>query len=472
MVVSKEFLQKITRIFSPDSFQAPFARRVAQWCIAHFEKYQKAIGREIEDVYMKEKTLISEEEATLLEDFLASISDEYERSEEFNVDFHFDKARDYFSLTDLKHLEDKIHQAVATGRPEDSGAAIEWYKSTLARINAAQDEEQKGFTAKELENMKIPKPKWIIENVLPEGLSIMGGKPKKGKSLLVLNMLLSVTSGIPTLGNTPSKTGTAIYLALEDTKGRLQDRIRRILKGKPFPEQLILFPQRSFPRMPEGLIMLEEEIKKCSPRLIAIDTWGRFKPPSKSKRNDSTGGYDIGVEEISQIKDLGDRYGADLLIVHHMKKGGSEDIIESFLGTIANVATADNSLGLVRMGQNPDATIHIEGRDIEAQDIAIKLDSASLTWESMGPAAEVQSTGHRQAIVDAILNNEGPMTPKAIAQATGLKSDYVTVTVREMARQGSLTKIERGKYDAPVDERSRWRMNREKVVPMRRRRGN
>ena len=195
MAVSNAFLEKITPICSPDLFQAPFTRRVAEWCIDHFKKYQKAIGREIEDVYMKEKTSISEEEATLLEEFLAGLSEEYERAEEFNIDFQFDKAQEYFRLTDLKHLEVKIHQSITTRRPPEEVEKLiaEWLEKSRSQTSA-QNEGQEEFTAKELEDMKIPKPKWVIENVLPEGLSILGGKPKKGKSLLVLNMLLSVTS--------------------------------------------------------------------------------------------------------------------------------------------------------------------------------------------------------------------------------------------------------------------------------------
>jgi hypothetical protein len=173
--------------------------------------------------------------------------------------------------------------------------------------------------------------------------------------------------------------------------------------------------------MPEGLSILESKIKKYSPLLVVIDTWGRFKPPQKGKRSDPTGGYDVGVDEVGQLKDLEDRYGTAILAVHHMRKGGSDDIIETFLGTIGNAATADNLLALVRIGQNPEATIHIEGRDIESQDTAIKLDSSSLTWEYVGPATQVQFTAHQQAIVDAILNNGGPMTPKEIAKATGLR---------------------------------------------------
>jgi hypothetical protein len=473
MILSDEYLERVRPLVK--FLRADFARTIGQWCAEYFEEYSKAPKDSIRKIFEDNEKLFSEDQAELVKEFLSDLDDEFKRREEFKFDLEFmlDKTSEYFQECIGLTLENDLHRC--KGEEQRLDAQIKWQEASM-EINRAtgQDIEQevKPITAKELETMNIPKPKWVIENVLPEGLSILGGKPKKGKSLLALNIALSVTAGIPTLGNLPSKTGPVIYLAFEDTQARLQDRIGKILRRPDFPKELWLHPQKSFPQMPQGLTILESEIEQYSPRLIVIDTWGRFKPSSQGRRPDSTGGYDIGVEEMSQLKDLGDGYGVDILVLHHMRKGGSDDIIESFLGTIANVATADNALGLVRMGQNPEATLHVEGRDIESQDIAIKLNYP--IWENMGPAAEVQSTAIRQAIIDAILNNEGPMTPKAIKDAIGLevKLNYFHVTLPRMVGQGLLVKDDRGKYDVPIDTRLRWRVNQEKVVPMRRRRGN
>ena len=56
---------------------------------------------------------------------------------------------------------------------------------------------------------------------------MFGGAPKVGKSWMVLLLALQVAKGEP-LWNLPTKQGTVLYLALEDSQSRLQDRLNRL----------------------------------------------------------------------------------------------------------------------------------------------------------------------------------------------------------------------------------------------------
>ena len=51
-----------------------------------------------------------------------------------------------------------------------------------------------GMTAASLMMLEFPEPKWAVEKLVPEGVVIFSGKPKSGKSVLALNMALSVAS--------------------------------------------------------------------------------------------------------------------------------------------------------------------------------------------------------------------------------------------------------------------------------------
>ena len=78
MIVSDRFLGEIRPLCTPDVFQAEMARRVAGWCLDHYQKYQKAPGRHIEDIFLKHKEgvgeqRIADDEAALIEEFLRSI---------------------------------------------------------------------------------------------------------------------------------------------------------------------------------------------------------------------------------------------------------------------------------------------------------------------------------------------------------------------------------------------------------------
>jgi len=79
--------------------------------------------------------------------------------------------------------------------------------------------------AKELVILELPKPRWAIQGILPEGLNILAGKPKQGKSILCLNVGLAVAAGGKALNKIHAEKGSVIYFALEDTLRRLKERI-------------------------------------------------------------------------------------------------------------------------------------------------------------------------------------------------------------------------------------------------------
>ena len=83
-----------------------------------------------------------------------------------------------------------------------------------------------------LMDTRLPKRNFCVETLLPEGISMLGGAPKVGKSWMVLLLALQVAKGEP-LWNLPTKQGTVLYLALEDSQSRLQDRLNRLTDEVP-----------------------------------------------------------------------------------------------------------------------------------------------------------------------------------------------------------------------------------------------
>jgi hypothetical protein len=43
-------------------------------------------------------------------------------------------------------------------------------------------EQNKGYTAHELMQLDFPEPVWVVPNLLPQGLTLLCGKPKMEKS--------------------------------------------------------------------------------------------------------------------------------------------------------------------------------------------------------------------------------------------------------------------------------------------------
>jgi RecA-family ATPase len=72
----------------------------------------------------------------------------------------------------------------------------------------------------------------------PHGLSLLAGKPKIGKSWLLLHAAIAVANGGFTLGEIHCKQGAVLYCALEDNERRLRERIAML--GLGWPKQFFL----------------------------------------------------------------------------------------------------------------------------------------------------------------------------------------------------------------------------------------
>src|SRR5689334_7969918 len=85
------------------------------------------------------------------------------------------------------------------------------------------------YSARELMALKLPGIRWAVEDMVPEGLDMVIGKPKLGKSWLVFGLAVACVCGGRALGQIEVDEGDVLYLALEDGERRLQSRLRDIL---------------------------------------------------------------------------------------------------------------------------------------------------------------------------------------------------------------------------------------------------
>ena len=92
----------------------------------------------------------------------------------------------------------------------------------------------KAITAEELLSTPLPPVKWIIPGLLPAGLALFAGPSKAGKSWLTLWLCLQVAQGKPVWGR-EIEPRTVLYLSLEDTFNRLQDRLFRLVGSEDTP---------------------------------------------------------------------------------------------------------------------------------------------------------------------------------------------------------------------------------------------
>src|SRR5262245_28821437 len=115
------------------------------------------------------------------------------------------------------------------------------------------------ITAAMLQTKQFRPVRIILPDLIPEGVTILAGKPKIGKSWLALDVCMAVADENRfVLGSIRPVHGDALYLALEDNERRLHRRIDKIMQGQArWPERLAMHIEwRRFDR--GGLDDIEE----------------------------------------------------------------------------------------------------------------------------------------------------------------------------------------------------------------------
>jgi AAA domain/Winged helix-turn-helix DNA-binding len=298
------------------------------------------------------------------------------------------------------------------------------------------------WTAKELLSMDLPEPTWGVPGLIPAGVTLLAGPPKIGKSWMGLGISVAVATGGKALGKVEVDPGDVLYLALEDTARRLKSRLRMMLpRDDPGPETLTLAIE--CPPLPQGG---DERIaawldQHPNARLVVVDVFGRLRGTVPANPS-----YQLDYESVARFKALADRYGVAIVLVHHTRKQEAEDFVDAVSGTAGLGAAADAVLVLRRVRGKADAVLHITGRDLEEATHALTFARHLGTWELLeGSVDQYTHADTRQKIVSYISENEG-VTPKQIADATGLDHGLVKVTVRRMFEEGQLNTDDKGHY--------------------------
>jgi hypothetical protein len=300
------------------------------------------------------------------------------------------------------------------------------------------------FSAADLMKMELPEQRWAIEGVLPDGCSIAAGKSKIGKSWLALNGALAVAQGGVALGKIDVEAGDVLYLALEDTKRRLKERLGILLtkqNGKA-PERLTL--TKDCPRADQGgLAFIDHWLSEHKEaRLVIIDTWAKFKRLRAVRTND----YDADYQDASEIKAMADKHNVAVLIIHHCRKMPGNDPLEEVLGSMGLPGAVDNILVLRRDRGQQDATLHVMGRDVEEQELAMQWDAQYCLWSIMGNAEEYRVTNERQELIDILHQIGKPAKPTEIAPLLKKTLPATRMLLHRAWQAGHITNLGSGFY--------------------------
>ena len=184
---------------------------------------------------------------------------------------------------------------------------------------------------------EFPPPHFVVPDLIPEGDTILAGRPKTGKSLLAQNLGLGVAGGTRALGRVDVSPHEVLYLALEDTGRRMKSRLA-MMSGINAPTNRIHFAFQWGRIDQGGLKQLEDWlINHPQTKLIIIDTFGKIR----SLNGAGYTPYDRDYRDVSSFKKIADRYGVAIVLIHHLRKASAEDCLDLVTGTTGLTGAAD-----------------------------------------------------------------------------------------------------------------------------------
>lgn len=308
-----------------------------------------------------------------------------------------------------------------------------------------------------LDAQHFPPMAWAVPGLIPEGMGLLTGPPKAGKSWCALGIGLAVAAGGHALGKVPTgDPRPVLLLALEDGDRRLQGRCRTLLPGQPIPERLH-YVTAATPAELLPLVGAWLDLHGHQHPLVILDTLGKVMPPALPGEGAYQRDYRIG----SRLKALADGHpGTCLLVVHHTRKASSEDWMDSTSGTNGLNGAADFTVNLSRNRNEDAGVLRVTGRDVPEGEYAIT--SASGSWtidgEALADAARkaqqtraVEGLGDRSADVVRLVDEHAEgIGPTKAGEALGMSASNATTYLSRLVDAGRIRKVGRGLY-APLE---------------------
>ena len=229
-------------------------------------------------------------------------------------------------------------------------------------------------------DMEFVARRFCIRSLLPQGLCILGGAPKIGKSWLMLDWCIRIAKGEP-IWDMDTTQGTTLYLCLEDTLPRVQHRIY-CMSEEATPN--VYFAAAAGKLTGE----LESQISSFllshpDTVLIVVDTFQMVRA------NNNEPSYGGDYQDMQKLKRIADEYNITVLLVHHLRKQGDRDPVNRLSGTTGISGAVDAVFVLDRKERVQNTALLVcTGRDIEYRELELRFSKERCVWDLLSNSAK------------------------------------------------------------------------------------
>lgn len=285
------------------------------------------------------------------------------------------------------------------------------------------------ISATEILATEWPDLDWVIQGLMPTGLAFLAGAPKVGKSWMALQIGKSVSSGESILGHDVIK-GKVLYLALEDSKRRLQTRMIKQEWHEGLNVDFMTLPEyleQIKDLKGDGSTKLAKLIENGQYKFVIIDTLSRALFVDQNDVSDVTAC-------LSPLQAIALRLNCAILIIdHHRKLNNKEspDAITDVLGSTAKSGVADTIMGVYKKRGSSKAQFSVTGRDIDETTIDILWEKSTGCWSLPND----KPTPQMEELL-TMLEEIGPITNQELAVALDRPPGSVLKQLNKLLEKG------------------------------------
>jgi hypothetical protein len=333
-------------------------------------------------------------------------------------------------------LPDRQVQKIAA-----SAAKMDSY-ATQDLVPPIEKKKPKYMTFQEVAELDDEGIKWAIPDLLPQGLTVLAGSPKMGKSWLVQQLSYSVAIGGVALGKFPTIQGSALHLALEDPVQRFRKRQEQ-QQGKGAINPKDGYFANEWEPLPRGIDDIREWCDTVkNPRLVIIDTLARFTGETDSNKGGTL--YNTEYKMMAHFHRLAVDYGISVLVVHHLRKADASDPMSLVSGSAGITGAADLVWVFFRKPERNEmrSKLRAMGKDVGDTTYDLVWNEKCCQWRCNDFTNEDESRGIRDDI-KKIFKDLGDklVTASQIADQLNRSKQYVSRELKAFANDEFIVKV-------------------------------
>lgn len=292
-----------------------------------------------------------------------------------------------------------------------------------------------------------PDQQWLVEGLWGEGaVGIVGGEPKSCKSLLALDLVISVASGRPCLGRfAVTRPGRVLLFAAEDALSVVRMRLESIAASREVQLEELDVEVITAPivRLDDRTDRerLRNTVATLQPRLLVLDPFVRLHCVDENAAGEV-------APLLAFLRELNRDHGVAVVVVHHARKGGGARAGQALRGSSEFHAWGDSNLYLRRRGEQLELSAEHRAARSEGP-FSLELEStpegpALCIVDAPSPEAKPVARSRRERVIDALSAADGPAPVAQLRRHARMQTQAFLDELHALVESGEALRTEAG----------------------------